>query len=399
MESAPRTLLGVTGGVAAYKACELARLLVKAGHQVQVVLTKAATRFVAPLTFEALTGRPAHVDLFDERLEGAMGHIDLARWADQVVVAPATADFIARLAVGMADDLLATLCLATDAPVVVAPAMNQKMWTHPATRANCDRLAARGVRLVGPAEGDQACGDEGPGRMVEPTEILLALNGGGAFQSQKVMVTAGPTREPLDPVRFFSNRSSGRMGYALAAAFARQGAEVTLVSGPVSLDSPPGVRRIPVETGREMYQAVMDEVSDKALFAACAAVADYRPRSVAGHKLKRSSDILTVDLEPNPDILSAVASLENSPWTLGFAAETENLAINARDKLVRKGVDMVAANLVGPGVGFEAVDNALEVYWRDGHQRLPRQPKAQLAEALVALVAKIWRPTNEKQTR
>lgn len=389
METSSRILLGVSGGVAAYKACELARLLVKAGHQVQVVLTEAATRFVTPLQFQALTGRPARVGLFDEGHEAAMGHIELARWAEQVVVAPATADFLARLAAGIADDLLTTLCLATSAPLTVAPAMNHRMWEHPATRANRECLADRGVRFVGPALGDQACGDTGPGRMSEPEEILLALQAGGLFAGERVMVTAGPTREPLDPVRFFSNRSSGRMGYALAGAFAREGATVTLVSGPVTLAPPPGVERVMVETGVEMFEAVMDGIAGQDLFAACAAVADYRPAHPQGHKIKRSSDILSLELEPNPDILAAVAAREKRPWTLGFAAETENLESNARDKLVRKGVDMVAANRVGAGLGFETTDNALEVFWRDGRASLPRQSKQRLAGQLVGLVARV----------
>ncbi len=390
-------LLGVTGGVAAYKACELARLLVKSGHEVQVVLTKAAARFVAPLTFEALTGRPVHVDLFDEGRSGAMAHIDLARWADQVVVAPATADFLARLAAGLADDLLTTLCLATTAPILVAPAMNHCMWLHPATRENCQRLTARGVQMVGPAEGDQACGDQGPGRMSEPQEIMALLTGNGAFQGHKVMVTAGPTREPLDPVRFLSNRSSGRMGYALAEAFAREGADVTLVSGPVGLETPCGVQRVEVETAEQMYRSVMEKIAGHSLFAACAAVADYRPVQVAAHKLKRGSDILRVEFEPNTDILAAVAALDPGPWTLGFAAETDDLEANARYKLARKGVDMVAANRVGPGLGFETADNALDVFWRHGHRRLPKQPKKQLAKALVALVAEVWQPPRDRR--
>ena len=397
MEPGTRILLGVTGGVAAYKACELARLLVKGGHDVQVVLTEAAARFVTPMTFEALTGRPARSDLFDEDHRGAMGHIELARWAEQVVVAPATADFLARLAAGMADDLLTTLCLATSAPVAVAPAMNHRMWSHPATRVNCERLAARGVRILGPGEGDQACGESGPGRMLEPEQILAAVVGQGIFRGHRVMVTAGPTREPIDPVRFVTNRSSGRMGYALAEAFAREGAEVTLVSGPVCLPSPPGVKRVEVETARQMYDAVMARIDDQAIFAACAAVADYRPVRPAARKLKRGSDILTLELEPNPDILAAVAALEKGPWTLGFAAETENLAANAQAKLVRKKVDMVAANQVGPGLGFEVDDNALEVFWWGGHRRLARRPKAQLAEALVSLVAQVWSPIEQEK--
>ena len=383
-------LLGVTGGIAAYKSCELARLLVQDGADVRVVLTAAAGRFVTPLTFQALTGNPARSDLFDEAHEAAMGHIELARWADQVIVAPATADFLARLAQGRADDLLTTLCLATEAPLCVAPAMNQRMWRHPATIRNVSWLKEQGVAFIGPEEGPQACGDTGPGRMAEPEEIFARLRRReGLFLGQKVMITAGPTREPIDPVRYISNRSSGRMGYALARAFAEEGAEVTLVSGPVVLSAPPGVVRMEVETAQQMRDAVMDSVTGQDLFVACAAVADYRPEKVRTHKIKKSSDILELPLVKNPDILAEVAALDKGPWTLGFAAETEQMEANARTKLERKGVDMIAANQVGAGRGFDTEDNALEVFWRGGHRSLEPKHKQHLAKELVRLVARV----------
>ena len=384
-----KILLGVTGGIAAYKSCELARLLVQAGASVRTVLTEAATRFVTPMTFQALTGNPARTRLFDEDHEAAMGHIELARWADQVIVAPATADFLARLAQGRANDLLTTLCLATEAPIFVAPAMNHRMWQHPATRRNVAMLRERGVVLIGPAEGSQACGEIGPGRMAEPEEIRHRLRGkDGLFWGRKVMITAGPTREPLDPVRYLSNRSSGKMGYALACAFAEEGAEVTLVSGPVVLSTPPGVKRMEVEIAVQMRATVMDLIADQDIFVGCAAVADYRPEKLEPHKMKKSPEILALPLVKNPDILAEVAALEEGPWTLGFAAETENLEGHARAKLEAKGVDMIAANWVGDGKGFDSDSNALEIFWRGGSVTMSRKGKQQLAEELVQLVAR-----------
>ncbi len=383
-------LLGVTGGIAAYKAAELARLLVKAGAGVQVVMTAAARRFVGPHTFQAITGRPVREDLFDPAHEAAMGHIELARRADLVLVAPASADFMARLAAGLADDLLATLCLASEAPLALAPAMNEKMWRHPATRANARTLQGRGVLLWGPAEGEQACGDTGPGRMLEPAELLArvqALFGPGAFAGRHAVVTAGPTREPLDPVRFLGNRSSGRMGYAIAEALLREGAEVTLVSGPVSLTPPPGAALVPVETAREMHARTLEAAAGADLFVACAAVADYRPVRAASQKIKKDADTLQVELVRNPDILRDVAALPRRPFCVGFAAETERLAEHAAHKLRDKGADMIAANPVGGGQGFDTEDNALLVLWPDGSLELPRQSKQRLAEQLVSLIA------------
>ncbi|HHH13300.1 MAG TPA: bifunctional phosphopantothenoylcysteine decarboxylase/phosphopantothenate--cysteine ligase CoaBC [Thiolapillus brandeum] len=389
-DSGKRVLLGVTGGIAAYKSCELVRLLGREGARVRVVLTESATRFVTPLTFQALSGNPVRVDLFDEAHESAMGHIELARWAEQLVGAPATADFIARLAHGHADDLLTTLCLASEAPLLIAPAMNHRMWLHPATRENVALLESRGVEFVGPEAGEQACGESGPGRMSEPEEILgRILSGPGLFAGRRVMVTAGPTREPLDPVRYLSNRSSGKMGFALAHAFAREGAEVTLVTGPVSLPTPAGVQRVDVETALEMREAVLDAVSGQDLFVGCAAVADYRPERREDTKIKKSSDILELRMRRNPDILAEVAALPDGPFTVGFAAETGDLLQYARRKLEAKGVDMIAANRVGEGAGFEVDRNALEVIWKGGRQSLPFQDKATLAQRLVELIASV----------
>ena len=388
--SGKKIVLGVTGGIAAYKSCELVRLLRRAGMEVRVVLSRAAAEFVTPLTFQALSGNPVHTSLFDLESEAAMGHIELARWAELILVAPATADFLARLAHGHADDLLSTLCLATEAPLLLAPAMNRRMWLHPATRENVARLRERGVEFIGPETGDQACGETGPGRMSEPQVILeRMLPVDRSFLGRRVMVTAGPTREPLDPVRYITNRSSGRMGFALAQAFARRGAEVTLVSGPVALETPSGVRRVDVETAIEMREAVFDSIGKQDLFVACAAVADYRPEKPEETKIKKCSDILEFRMKRNPDILAEVAALPKGPFTVGFAAETHDLLDHAREKLARKGVDMIAANLVGEGKGFEADWNALEVIWNGGSRHLPYQDKESLAVELVEVIASV----------
>ncbi len=384
-----RILLGVTGGIAAYKSCELVRLLRKAGAEVQVVMTAPAARFVTPLSFQALSGNAVRSDLFDPEHEAAMGHIELARWADLIVVAPASADFLARLSQGRADDLLTTLCLASEAPLTVAPAMNHRMWRHPATQENVSVLKARGVRFIGPEEGDQACGETGPGRMSEPASILTRLAGEGLFEGQRVMVTAGPTREALDPVRYLTNRSSGKMGFALARAFADQGAEVTLVAGPVALETPPGVTRIDVESAQQMRDAVMAGIEEQDLFVASAAVADYRAESISPNKVKKSSDILELRLVRNPDILAEVAARSPGPFTVGFAAETDDLERHAREKLASKSVDMIAANRVGDRLGFEVDRNALEVFWPGGHRSLPYQGKDTLAMELVRLIAEV----------
>ncbi|MBA2492657.1 MAG: bifunctional phosphopantothenoylcysteine decarboxylase/phosphopantothenate--cysteine ligase CoaBC [Gammaproteobacteria bacterium] len=390
-----RVLLGVTGGIAAYKAAELTRRLRDAGAHVRVAMTAAAREFVTPLTFQALSGNPVHTDLLDPRAEAAMGHIELARWADCVLVAPASADFIARLAHGLADDLLSTLCLATDAPIALAPAMNRLMWASAATQANCDALNSRGVRLFGPGAGDQACGEEGPGRMLEPDALVAMLADTfvtGMLAGLKVLVTAGPTREAIDPVRYISNRSSGRMGFALARAAAEAGANVTLVSGPVTLGTPASVTRIDVETAEEMCAAVLSETPD--VMIACAAVADYRPAESATPKMKKSGQPLSLQLIPNPDVIAAVATSARPPFTVGFAAETEDLTTHAQAKLAAKRLDMIAANLVGAGRGFESEDNALEVFWPGGHRSLASASKERLARDLIALIAQRYRSTR-----
>ena len=386
-----RIVLGVTGGIAAYKTAALVRELRKGGAEVQVVMTAAARAFVTPLTFQALSGRPVRSSLLDPDEESGMDHIGLARWADLVLIAPATADFLARLAAGLADDQLATLCLATTATVAVAPAMNHRMWGAAATRANVEVLRQRGVQVLGPADGDQACGETGPGRMLEPEAIAAWAAGRhtpGPLSGRKVLVTAGPTREPVDPVRFLSNRSSGKMGYAVAAAAARAGARVVLVSGPVALAAPAGTERVDVETAEEMLRAVQAHVADTEALVAAAAVADYRPSGPSARKLKRGAAPVTLALEPTPDVLGWVASQPQRPFLVGFAAETEDLETNARGKLRSKRLDMVAGNRVGvPGTGFDADENELEVYWEGGARRLERAPKAVLAQELVALIA------------
>lgn len=386
-----RILLGVTGGIAAYKAAELTRLLRGEGAQVRVVMTAAARELVAPLTFQALSGNPVRSDLFDPAHEAAMGHIELARWAELLLIAPASANLIARLAAGLADDLLTTICLAADCPLAIAPAMNQAMWRHAATQANVACLASRGVLVWGPAEGSQACGDSGPGRLLEPAELLdraYARFGGGPLCGLPILLTAGPTREPIDPVRFVGNRSSGKMGFALAAALRDAGAAVTLVAGPTALPTPAGVTRIDVETAAQMHAAVMARVRDCAIFVACAAVADYRPAAPTPDKIKKTAERLTLDLVRNPDILAEVAALPGAPFTVGFAAETERPVELAEAKRRAKGLDLIAANLVGgPEGGFEADDNALTVLWDGGGETLANAKKTVLSQLLVTIIA------------
>jgi phosphopantothenoylcysteine decarboxylase / phosphopantothenate---cysteine ligase len=382
-------LLGVTGGIAVYKCPDLVRRLRGAGAEVQVVMTQGAQHFVTPLTFQAVSGRNVRTELWDVQAEQAMGHIELARWADRVLVAPATAGFLARLAHGHADDLLTTLCLATESPVIVAPAMNWVMWESAATQENVRLLVGRGVRLLGPVSGELAEGEMGTGRMLEPSEIVAAMGNKDElpFKGLRVLVTAGPTREPIDPVRFVSNRSSGKMGFAVARAAAEAGAEVTLVSGPVQLATPRDVRRIDVETAVQMHAAVMGEVDNMQIFVAAAAVADYAPTDVAREKIKKRGDSLELKLEKTPDILADVAVRMPRPYCVGFAAETEQLETHAKRKLSSKLLDMIAANLVGKGRGFYSDDNALSVYWKDGSAELESGPKLVLARQLVRLIA------------
>ncbi|MDR2013938.1 MAG: bifunctional phosphopantothenoylcysteine decarboxylase/phosphopantothenate--cysteine ligase CoaBC [Rhodanobacter sp.] len=385
-----RVLLGVSGGIAAYKGAELVRRLRDAGAQVRVVLTENAARFVTALTFQALSGHPVRTSLWDESAEAAMGHIELARWADEILIAPASADLIARLAQGHADDLLTTLCLASTAPLALAPAMNQQMWAHAATQANLGLLRARGVRVFGPACGDQACGESGVGRLLEAVEIVAELvraRGPREMAGQRVLGSAGPTFEDIDPVRFIGNRSSGRMGFAIAAAAAQAGAEVTLVAGPVHLATPAGVARVDVRSARQMRDAVFAHVADCDVFVSAAAVGDYRPQAVAAQKMKKTGQALHLSLVQNPDILAEVAALPRRPFVVGFAAETEHVETHARDKLERKHLDLIVANQVGANLGFERDDNALLLLWPDGRKELPRADKRELARALLACIA------------
>jgi phosphopantothenoylcysteine decarboxylase/phosphopantothenate--cysteine ligase len=396
-----RILLGITGGIAAYKSADLVRRLREQGAEVRVVMTRPACEFITPLTLQALSGKPVHTELLDHAAEAAMGHIELARWSDVILVAPASANFMARLAHGQADDLLSTLCLASAVPIMLAPAMNRQMWLNPATQANARSLGSRGVALLGPAEGSQACGETGPGRMLEPAELLDHLN--NIFQTnllaaRKLVITAGPTREDIDPVRFISNRSSGRMGYAVAQAAVEAGAEVVLISGPSSLESPERVLFRRVVTAQQMHDAVMSEVGDADIFVGAAAVADYRCSSIAGRKIKKTATSLTLTLEKTPDILGKVASLSPAPFTVGFAAETETLLENARSKLINKNLDMIAANLVGENMGFETEENELQIIWKDGNIKLDLAPKERLARDLVAIIAKRFHEKNPAQT-
>lgn len=386
-----RIVLGVSGGIAAYKSAELIRRLRDAGAEVQVVMTAAAQQFITPLTLQALSGNPVHTDLLDPAAEAAMGHIELARWADLVLVAPASADCIARLAQGIANDLLSTLWLATKARLAIAPAMNQQMWAAPGLQANVAVLRERGVAVFGPAAGAQACGDVGEGRMLEAVELASLCADQfetGALTGRHVVITAGPTREALDPVRYISNHSSGKMGFALAAACAEAGARVTLVAGPVHLPTPPRVTRVNVTSALEMLTAVEQAVGDADVFIATAAVADYRPQSVAGQKIKKSADVLTLELVKNPDIVASVAARSPRPFVLGFAAETERVLEHARDKLARKRLDMIACNDVARAdIGFQSDDNALTVLWAEGERVLEKAAKAVIARQLVELVA------------
>ncbi|MGD0961940.1 MAG: bifunctional phosphopantothenoylcysteine decarboxylase/phosphopantothenate--cysteine ligase CoaBC [Methylomonas sp.] len=388
-----KILLGVCGGVAAYKSAELTRLLIKQGCQVRVAMTACAQQFVGPLTFQALSGHPVYTALTEAGQEQAMNHIHLARWADRLLIAPATANIIAKLAHGLADDLLTTLYLVAECPVLIAPSMNQAMWRKPVVRENIARLQRQGAQIIGPEAGEQACGDVGWGRMSEPEAIcerLLGVKQPGALENLKVVITAGPTREPLDPVRFISNRSSGKMGYALANAALCSGAHVTLISGPVQLSAPPSprLRVIAVETAEQMLAAVMPHAVDADIFIGAAAVADYRPERAAAHKLKKSAEILNIALQKNADIIAAVAKLAPKPFTVGFAAETDDLENYAREKMAAKNLDMIAANLVGGGEGgFDSDKNALRVFWPGGEQNLALTDKPQLAGQLIDLIA------------
>jgi phosphopantothenoylcysteine decarboxylase/phosphopantothenate--cysteine ligase len=398
MTAKTRILLGVTGGIAAYKSPDLVRRLIERGAEVQVVMTSAAQRFVSPMTFQAVSGRPTRSDLWDSAAEAAMGHIELARWAQIVLIAPASADFIARMAGGRADDLLTTLCVATEAPILLAPAMNRVMWANKATQANIETLIARGIRILGPASGNQACGEIGAGRMWEPLKLAETLLeppvNAGLLSGLNVLITAGPTRERLDPVRYLTNRSSGKMGFAVAAAAREAGAHVTVVTGPVHLQTPVGVTRINVESARDMYAAVHRHVADADVFIAAAAVADFQPVTIAKQKIKKQGGSVNLELEPAPDIIKSVADMSRRPFVVGFAAETNDVEDNARIKLKRKKLDMIAANQVGDGIAFDCEDNALTVIWPGGKMEVARGPKIDVARELIALIAKRLPPPD-----
>ncbi len=386
-----RILLGVTGSIAAYKSAELVRRLSEAGATVQVVMTEAAQAFVTPFTLQTLSGRAVHTALMDADAEATMGHIEQARWADLIIVAPASANFIAKLVQGQADDLLSAICLASEAPLAVAPAMNRQMWAHEATQANVATLVERGAKLFGPAAGEQACGEVGPGRMLEPDQIVAmsaALFDTGLLAGRRVLITAGPTQEDIDPVRYISNRSSGKMGFSIATAAAEAGAQVTLVSGPVALATPERVTRVDVRSAEEMLAAVAANLDGQEIVIAAAAVADYRPLQVATHKIKKQAGSAQLSLEQTPDILATIAADKGDLFVVGFAAETERLEENARLKLEKKSLDMIAANRVGSERGgFDSSENALKLLWQEGGVELPMLPKEKLARALVQIVA------------
>ncbi|MGF1835288.1 bifunctional phosphopantothenoylcysteine decarboxylase/phosphopantothenate--cysteine ligase CoaBC [Photobacterium sanguinicancri] len=393
-----KILLGISGGIAAYKCAELTRRLIERGAQVQVVMTKAAQEFITPLTMQAVSGNPVASSLLDPAAEASMSHIELAKWADMVLLAPATADLIARVSAGMGNDLLSTLCLATDSPIIVAPAMNQQMYRNVATQENIATLKRRGFHIWGPASGEQACGDVGPGRMLEP--MALVHRAEDFFQPAdltdvSLTITAGPTREALDPVRYISNHSSGKMGFAIAQAAAERGAKVTLISGPVNLPTPQGVTRIDVESAEQMHQAAMMHAPQHKIFIACAAVADFRPATVAEQKMKKQSDedTMTITLVKNPDIVANVAALaDNRPFTVGFAAETQDVEQYAQGKLTRKHLDLICANDVAQqGQGFNSDTNALHLYWPQGDKALPLTNKSELGKQLIDEITALYR--------
>jgi len=397
-------LVGVTGGIAAYKTPELVRRLIDTGANVRVVMTPGASEFVRPLVFQAVSGHPVHTELLDEDAEAGMGHIELARWPDLILIAPATANTLAKFAAGLADNLLATLLMATTAPVAVVPAMNSMMWEHPATTHNIALLKQRGVAVIGPGVGSQACGETGAGRMLEVPEIIQSLKSDWPTSSRegavdlststssltghRVLITAGPTREAIDPVRFLSNHSSGKMGYALAAAAAQAGADVTLVSGPVNLATPTAVERIDVTSAVDMQEVVMTQANSHDIFISVAAVADYRVAEQQQQKIKKTDESLSLELVRNPDILATVSAMDKRPYCIGFAAETQNVEQHARGKLERKNLDMIIANQVGDGRVFGKDTNAVEVFMRNGESRAyAQQSKTQLAGELIQLIA------------
>ena len=386
-------VLGITGGIAAYKAPDLVRRLRERSADVQIVMTASAGEFVTETALQAVSGRPIRSNLWDKEAEAAMSHIELARWADVVLIAPATAEVMARIVSGGAPDLLTTICLATEAPIALAPAMNHVMWSNPATQSNREVLEQRGIHILGPDVGSQACGETGAGRMLDPDTIAATVcgltvgKGEGLLVGKTVVVTAGPTREAIDPVRYITNRSSGKMGYAVARAAAAQGAKVTLVSGPVNLSEPPGIEVHHVTTAAEMYDKTHEHIGSAHIFIAAAAVADYRPADVPTQKIKKNNETASIELVRCPDILASVAALGDSPFTVGFAAETENVERYARTKLEKKKLDMIVANQVGHDRGFDRDDNELNVLWKDGKKGFATATKVELARELVALIA------------
>lgn len=393
-----RILLGVTGGIAAYKSVDFVRRLRDAGAEVRVIMTRSAVEFITPLTLETVSGHPVYQHLLKDHRDSTMEHIQLARWADAIVVAPSSADFMARLVQGRADDLLSAVCLAADVPIAVAPAMNQQMWQNAATRQNTEQLTKNGVFLFGPAEGDQACGETGPGRMLESRELVettAALFDSGELEGINILITAGPTWEALDPVRGITNASTGKMGYALARAAMEANAKVTLISGPTHLTEPERVALVPVHSAMDMYEAVMEFIEKMDVFIGVAAVADYRPAHYAEKKIKKKNETLTIELVRNPDIIAGVAALDNAPFTVGFAAETDQIERNAQDKLIEKQIDMICANRIGiEGLGIGSNDNALMVFDSDGLKEFERQSKNKLARLLIQHIAKRYHAKN-----
>ncbi len=398
-------VLGITGGIAAYKAPDLVRRLRERGAEVQIVMTSSAEEFVTSTALQAVSGKPIRSNLWDKEAEAAMSHIELARWADVVLVAPATAEVMARIVSGGAPDLLTTICLATEAPIALAPAMNHVMWSNPATQSNREVLEQRGVHILGPGVGSQACGETGAGRMLEPDAIaatVFSLSGGkgeGLLEGRKVVVTAGPTREAIDPVRYITNRSSGKMGYAIASAAAAQGANVVLVSGPVNLSEPPGVDVVHVESAEEMFAATHAAIIDADIFIGAAAVADYRPAAAVEQKIKKTNEAMTIDLVRCPDILASVATLDNAPFTIGFAAETENVIEYARGKLTKKKLDMIVANRVGRDCGFDRDDNTATALWNGGEKSFPTSSKIDLARNLIELATEHFYAVRGSETQ
>lgn len=389
----PNIIVGITGGIAAYKSCELVRLLRKQGYAVRVVMTKNAQKFIGPMTLQAISGNPVHTGLFDSQSEAAMDHITLARWADNIIVAPASADFIAKHAHGIADDLLTTICLASQAKLIIAPAMNQQMWSHPATTANVELLTQRKITILGPAFGDQACGEIGPGRMLEPEKIIDQLTPdptNSLLRAQRIVITAGPTIEMIDPARYITNASTGKMGYALAQAAKWAGAEVILISGKTHLTPPSGIKTIQVTSANEMQQQVLAEATSANIVIGCAAVSDYRVKKIEQEKIKKTANEIALQLVKNPDIIADVAQLTPKPFTVGFAAESRELATHAKQKLANKQLDLIFANLINQeNSGFAADHNEVWAYWNNGEKHFPTQTKIKLAQQLIELIAKL----------